>query len=293
MKAMAGNLSEDPMAIRKPFDWGRVARTMFYIYCTLIFMFLIAPLAVIVPLSFNAEPYFTFTPKMLTLDPTGWSTRWYEELRDNPQWIESVKNSFIVAVFSTLIATVLGTMAAIGLSRANMPYRGLIMALVLSPMIVPVIVVAAGMSFVYGSWGLSQTHLGLILAHATLGAPFVVITMTATLAGFDRRLVQASESLGASPMTTFFQITLPLVAPGLAAGALFAFATSFDELVTVLFLGGPDQTTIPRQMWSGIREQISPAILAAATMLICVAATLLLLIQLAQNQQKYYGGSKG
>lgn len=292
MTAIASS-GQGEIAIQKPFDWGRVARVSFYVYCTLVFVFLIAPLIVIVPLSFNAEPYFTFTPKMLSLDPTGWSMRWYEELQRNPQWLDSVQNSFIIAVFSTFIATVLGTMAAIGLSRANMPYRGLIMALVLSPMIVPVIVVAAGMSFVYGSWGLAQTHLGLILAHATLGAPFVVITMTATLAGFDRRLVQASQSLGASPATTFFQVTLPLVAPGLAAGALFAFATSFDEVVTVLFLGGPDQTTIPRQMWSGIREQISPAILAAATLLICVAATLLLLIQLVQNQQKYYGGSKG
>jgi putative spermidine/putrescine transport system permease protein len=287
----AASASVAPLA--KPFDWGRIARGAFYLYCALVLIFLIAPLLVIVPLSFNAEPYFTFTPKMLAMDPTGWSLRWYNELETNPQWLESVKNSFVIAVFSTLIATVLGTMAAIGLSRPNMPYRGLIMALVLSPMIVPVIIVAAGMSFVYGAWGLSQTHLGLILAHATLGAPFVVITMTATLAGFDRRLVQAGQSLGATPLTTFFQITLPLVAPGLAAGALFAFATSFDELVTVLFLGGPDQTTIPRQMWSGIREQISPAILAAATLLICVAATLLLLIQLAQNQQKYYGGSKG
>lgn len=287
-----GTIGAAEVTAKRPFDWGRVARIAFYVYCALVFIFLIAPLIVIVPLSFNVEPYFTFTPKMLAFDPTGWSLRWYEELRTNPQWIESVKNSFIIAVFSTFIATVLGTMAAVGLSRPNMPMRGLIMALVLSPMIVPVIVVAAGMSFVYGGWGLSQTHLGIILAHATLGAPFVVITMTATLSGFDRRLVQAGQSLGAPPLTTFFQITLPLVAPGLAAGALFAFATSFDELITVLFLGGPDQTTIPRQMWSGIREQISPAILAAATLMICVAATLLMLIQLAQNQQKYYGGSK-
>lgn len=277
----------------KPFDWGQVARILFYVYCALVLVFLVAPLLVIIPLSFNAEAYFTFTQKMLTLDPTGWSMRWYEELQRNPAWIEAVKNSFIVAVFSTAIATLLGTLASIGLSRPHMPYRGFIMALVLSPMIVPVIIVAAGMSFVYGGWGLAQTHLGLILAHATLGVPFVVVTMTATLAGFDRRLVQASVSLGASPLTTFFHVTLPLVSPGLASGALFAFAASFDELITVLFLGGPDQTTIPRQMWSGIREQISPAILAAATLLICVAATLLLLIQLAQNQQKTYGGSKG
>ncbi|HAH09490.1 MAG TPA: polyamine ABC transporter permease [Alphaproteobacteria bacterium] len=277
---------------RKAFDLGSAGTIAFRAYCLLVLAFLIAPLLVIVPLSFNAEPYFTFTQSMLQLDPTGWSYRWYEELRNNPQWLESVKNSFIVAVFSTLIATVLGTFAAIGLTRPNMPYRGLIMALALSPMIVPVIIVAAGMSFVYGGWGLKQTHLGLILAHATLGIPFVVVTMTATLSTFDRRLSQAAQGLGATPIQSFFEVTFPLIMPGLAAGALFAFATSFDELVTVLFLGGPDQVTIPRQMWSGIREQISPAILAAATLLICVAATLLILVQLAQNQQKSYGGMK-
>jgi putative spermidine/putrescine transport system permease protein len=276
------------------FDWGRVWRTVFTVYCALVLIFLIAPLLVIIPLSFNAEPYFTFTPKMLAFDPSGWSTRWYEELRNNPQWLLALKNSFMIAVLSTALATFLGTLAAIGLTRQHMPYRGFITALALSPMIVPVIIVAAGMQFVYGGWfGLAQTHLGLILAHATLGAPFVVVTMTATLAGFDRRLVQASQSLGASPLRTFWDVTLPLIAPGLAAGALFAFATSFDELVTVLFLGGPDQVTIPRQMWSGMNQQISPAVLSAATLLICVAATLLLLIQLAQNQQKSYGGMKG
>jgi putative spermidine/putrescine transport system permease protein len=271
-------------------DWASVLRRVFLVYCGLVLAFLIAPLLIIVPLSFNAEPYFTFTEKMLMLDPEGWSMRWYEEIANNPKWLAAIENSFVIATGATILATALGTLAAIGLTRAAMPYRGFIMALVLSPMIVPVIIVAAGMSFVYGGWGLTQSHLGLILAHATLGAPFVVITMTATLAGFDRRLAQASQSLGATPSQTFFEITLPLVAPGLASGALFAFAASFDEVVTVLFLGGPEQVTVPRQMWSGIREQISPAILSAATLLIVVAAVLLFLIQLAQTRQRIYSG---
>lgn len=269
--------------------WGLIGRRIFLTYCGLVFVFLMAPLIVIIPLSFNAEPYFTFTEKMLAADPSGWSLRWYQELSTNPAWVNAIQNSFIVAFGATALATVLGTLAAIGLSRPEMPYRGLIMALILSPMIIPTIIVAAGMAFTYGSWGLGQSHLGLILAHAALGVPFVVVVMTATLAGFDRSLIRASHSLGASPVATFFLVTLPLVLPGLASGALFAFATSFDEVVTVLFLGGPDQVTIPRQMWSGIREQISPTLLAAATLLIVIAAVLLFMIQLAQARAQVYG----
>jgi putative spermidine/putrescine transport system permease protein len=125
--------------------------------------------------------------------------------------------------------------------------------------------------------------LGIILAHTTLGVPFVVITMTATLSGFDRNLIKAAGSLGADPITAFFRVTLPLVAPGMISGALFAFAASFDEVVTVLFLGGPDQRTIPRQMWSGIREQISPTILAVATLLIIFSSLLLLAVEMLRR----------
>ena len=157
-----------------------------------------------------------------------------------------------------------------------MPFRDFFMALLISPLVVPIVIAAAGMYFFYSSVGLAQTHLGIIIAHTALGVPFVVITMTATLSGFDRNLIRAAGSLGADPITAFFRVTLPLVAPGMISGALFAFAASFDEVVTVLFLGGPEQRTIPRQMWSGIREQISPTILAVATLLIIFSSLLLL-----------------
>lgn len=252
-------------------------------FAYLVLAFLMAPLLVIIPLSFNAEPYFTFTTKMLTLDPDGYSLRWYRDILDNPQWLEAIGNSVVIALASTILATVLGTLAAVGLARSNMPFRDFFMALLISPLVVPIVIAAAGMYFFYSSVGLAQTHLGIILAHTTLGVPFVVITMTATLSGFDRNLIKAAGSLGADPITAFFRVTLPLVAPGMISGALFAFAASFDEVVTVLFLGGPEQRTIPRQMWSGIREQISPTILAVATLLIIFSSLLLLAVEMLRR----------
>ncbi len=258
--------------------------TLGKVFAYLVLAFLIAPLLVIVPLSFNAEPYFTFTPKMLSLNPDGFSLRWYKDILDNPQWLEAIGNSLIIALASTVLATVLGTLAAIGLARSNMPFRDFFMAILISPLVVPIVIAAAGMYFFYSSVGLAQTHLGIILAHTALGVPFVVITMTATLSGFDRNLIKAASSLGADPMTAFFRVTLPLVAPGMISGALFAFAASFDEVVTVLFLGGPDQRTIPRQMWSGIREQLSPTILAVATLLIIFSSLLLLAVEMLRRR---------
>jgi putative spermidine/putrescine transport system permease protein len=265
------------------FSWSRIEGGIAKAYAIAVIVFLIAPLLIIVPLSFNAEPYFTFTSKMLSLDPDGYSLRWYSDIIDNPQWLEAIGNSLVIAIASTFLATVLGTLAAIGLARSNMPFRDFFMALLISPLVVPIVIAAAGMYFFYSSVGLAQTHLGIIFAHTALGVPFVVITMTATLSGFDRNLIRAAGSLGADPITAFFRVTLPLVAPGMISGALFAFAASFDEVVTVLFLGGPEQRTIPRQMWSGIREQISPTILAVATLLIIFSSLLLLAVEMLRR----------
>ena len=242
----------------------------FRFLCACIFLFLIMPILVIIPLSFNVEPYFTFTEGMLSLDPNAYSLRWYKDFLSNTQWTHSVKNSFIIAILSTILATTLGTMAALGLSRAHMPYRSLMMGLLISPMIVPLIISAAGMYFFYSNIGLDQTLTGIVLAHTALGTPFVVITVTATLVGFDHSLTRASANLGANPTTTFFKVIMPLILPGVISGALFAFITSFDEVVVVLFLAGFEQRTIPRQMWAGIREQISPTILAVATILVMI-----------------------
>ncbi len=268
----------------------RIWHYSYRVFCALVFIFLIGPILVIIPLSFNAEPYFTFTQEMLSLDPAGYSLRWYEDFFSSQDWMSSIGNSFIIGIASTILATVLGTLAALGLSRSHMPYRSLIMSILISPMIVPLIISAAGMFFFYSSMELSQTYVGVILAHTVLGTPFVVITVTATLAGFDQSLIRASASLGASPTYTFFNVTLPLVTPGVVSGALFAFITSFDEVVVVIFLAGVEQKTIPLQMWSGIREQISPTILAVATILVCISIALLTVMELLRRRNERLRG---
>ena len=257
----------------------RVGRAVYLAACSLIFAFLVAPILVIVPLSFNAEPYFTFTEGMLRFDPEAYSLRWYREIVENDVWTRALGNSLLIGLAATVLATALGTLAALGLASRAMPARRAAMGPLISPMVTPLIISAAGMFFFYSSLGLSQMHLGLILAHAALGTPFVVITVTATLSAFDTNLTRAAASLGAGPLRTFRRVQLPLIAPGVLSGALFAFAASFDEVVVVLFMAGENQRTIPRQMWAGIREQISPAILAVATFLIVFAVVLLFTVE--------------
>lgn len=264
----------------------RIAHACYIGLCIAVAAFLILPILVVVPLSFNAEPYFTFTERMLTFNPAGFSTRWYRAFWSDDAWWMAVRNSFVIGVSATAIATTLGTLGALGLSRPSMPYRSLITALLLSPMIVPLIISAAGMYFFYSRLGLSSTHLGVILAHAVLGTPFVLVTVMSTLAGFDRQLLRAAASLGSRPATTFRRITLPLIGPGVISGALLAFITSFDEVVVVLFVGSIQQRTIPWAMFSGIREQISPTILAVATILIVLSGLLLAAVGLLRRRSE-------
>ncbi len=286
--------------------------------CTIIFLFLILPILIIIPLSFNAEPYFSFTEGMLSFDPDAYSFRWYADIFrfgmtapdaiegwwvdmwNNATWIRAFRNSFFLAVLSTALATGLGTLAALGLSRSEMPFRSAITSLLISPMIVPLVITATGMFFFYGGTmkgvipfypdGLAKTYLGLVLAHATLGVPFVIITVTATLTGFDRSLIRASQSLGANGTTTFFKVIMPLILPGMISGALFAFITSLDEVVAVIFMADVDQRTIPRQMFSGLREQISPTILAVATILVLLSIFLLTTVELLRRRSERLRG---
>jgi len=269
---------------------GKIAHYSFILFCGFVFIFLIAPILVIIPLSFNAEPYFTFTEGMISFEPEAYSIRWYADIVKNPQWAFSAANSIIIATCSTFLATLLGTLAALGLSQSHMPYKSAVMGVLISPMIVPLIISAAGMFFFYSNIGLAQTLPGLILAHAVLGTPFVVITVTAALTGFDHSLTRASQSLGADSRKTFFKIQMPLILPGVISGALFAFITSFDEVVIVFFLAGFEQRTIPRQMWAGIREQISPTILAVATILVVVSILLLTTVELLRRRSERLRG---
>ncbi len=276
--------------------------------CGLVFLFLIIPILILVPLSFNQEPYFSFTEGMLNFDKEAYSLRWYwdilangmsdpdavegwwSDMWANAQWVRSIKNSFIIGFWATLLATGLGTLAAIGLSRSEMPYRRPIMALLISPMVVPLVVTASGLFYFFSQIGLARNYTGLILAHTVLGTPFVIITVTATLVGFDQSLTRASASLGAGPIRTFFKVQTPLILPGVVSGALFAFITSFDEVVVVLQLADVRQRTIPRQMFSGIREQISPTILAVATILVLLSIILLTIVEMLRRRSERLRG---
>jgi putative spermidine/putrescine transport system permease protein len=266
---------------------SRLERAWYYTYhviCALIFLFLIFPILVILPLSFNAEPYFTFTREMLSFDPAGYSLRWYQDLLGSEEWMRSIRNSFFISIMSTIIATTLGTLAALGLSRRHMPARGFITAVLISPMIVPLIITAAALFSFYARIELSQTFFSIIMAHVVLGTPFVVITVTAALASFDEQLIRASSSLGANQTTTFFRVILPLVLPGVISGALFAFVTSLDEVVVVIFLAGPEQTPMTVRMFSGLREEISPTILAIATILVGISIVLLSTLEMIRRR---------
>jgi putative spermidine/putrescine transport system permease protein len=261
----------------------RAWRAIFVVLCAIVLIYLIAPILVIMPLSFNAEPYFTYPMP-------GLSMRWYADFFQDPRWLNALKSSTLIGLAATALSMILGTLAALGLSRANFPYRAWVMAFLISPMIVPVVITAVGMYFFFANLGLNNTYFGIILAHTALATPFVVITVTATLIGFDQSLIRAGASLGASPMTVFRKITFPLILPGMISGALFAFVTSFDEVVVVLFIASPDQRTLPKQMFSGIREQISPTITAAATMLVVAAAAMLITVELLRRRSERLRG---
>jgi len=262
----------------------------FRVICGLIFFFLMAPILVIIPLSFNAQNFFTFTPGMLAFDPDAYSLRHYRDFFTNPDWQDALRNSLMIAPVATLISVGLGTLAAVGLSQSHVPFKGLIMAIMISPMIVPLIISAAGMYFFYSRVGLQGTYWGVVLAHAALGIPFVIITVTATLVGFDRSLTRAAASLGANPVTTFFKVQMPLILPGVISGGLFAFITSFDEVVVVIFVGSARQQTLPWQMFTGLREQISPTILAVATILVVVSIGLLTVVELLRRRSERLRG---
>ena len=273
--------------------------------CGLVLFLLVAPLIIVIPLSFTSSPFLSFTPEMLALKAEGFSVRWYqnlfgmcEEIKTtvcSDKWMTGFKNSIIIGIFATILSTVLGTLAALGLSRSHMPGRKLFMALLISPMIVPLIITAAGFALfsitIFGArFDLVASHVGLVIAHAILGLPFVVITVTATLVGFDDNLRKAAANLGAGPTRTFFKIQMPLILPGVISGALFAFITSFDEVVVVIFLAGADQLTLPRQMWAGIRQEISPTILAAATILVIISIVLLTVVELLRRRSERLRG---
>jgi putative spermidine/putrescine transport system permease protein len=246
----------------------RVLRLALGVGAGLVLGFLLLPILAIVPLSFNAGSFLTYPL-------TGLSLRWYRELLQSPDWLLAFRNSIAVAAAVTLLATPLGTFAALGLLRLPPRLRTAATALLLSPLFIPVIVTAVACYFLYAPLGLVNSRTGLVLAHTSLATPFVLVVVHASLQGVDTNLLRAGASLGASPVLVLRRVLLPLIAPGLFAGGVFAFMTSFDEAVVALFLAGPAERTLPLQMLNGVREQISPAITAAATLLVVLSVVLL------------------
>ncbi|MFD1933702.1 ABC transporter permease [Nonomuraea mangrovi] len=245
------------------------ARGLLWAFCSLIGVWLVAPALIVVPLSFTDKPSLKFPPD-------GYSTRWYANFFGDSAWMSALGTSVQVALLVTVVATVLGTAAALGLTRAKI--RGLAVAQgsLLAPMIVPGVVLAIGTYAVFLKLQLVGTLVGFVMAHTVLALPFVIIPVTASLRGFDRRLEDAAASLGASRWTAFRSVTLPLVAPGVASGALFAFVTSFDEVVVSLFIQSPYLQTLPVKMYASVTRETDPTIAAAATMIIVLTTTLVL-----------------
>jgi putative spermidine/putrescine transport system permease protein len=244
---------------------GRILRS---VVVALLLFFLAFPIVVVFIASFSEASYLTFPPPAFGL-------RWYHAYFGNADWLRPTWLSIWVAACVVVLSTTLGTLAALGIARLPKPLRIVVSGLVLSPLIVPVIVVAIGIYYAFAKYGLVGTPIAMVLAHTCLAVPFVVTSVSASLAGIDRRLEQAALSLGATPAGTFRQVTLPLIRPGILVGALFAFITSFDELVISLFLSGVGAVTLPRRMWEDLRYAIDPTIAAVSTLTIILTALLL------------------
>lgn len=248
------------------------------IFASLMVFFLIAPLIVILPLAFTSSAFLSYPIP-------SFSTRWFEELVVNAVWSRSIVNSIIIAGATTVLATILGTLAALGLRSHDLGLKSQIRTLFLLPMVVPAVVLGVGMQALFVQFGMNSTYMSVIFAHTVIAMPFVVISVSGALTGIDRRVERAAESLGAPPAKVFRLVTLPLALPGVLSGAALAFATSLDEVVLTLFVAGPNQRTLARQMFSTLRENISPAIAAAAFIIIVGTVLIALVLVLLRNRR--------
>lgn len=239
-------------------------RRLLALAAVLVMAFLLLPLLAVVPVSLSGA-------EILELPPRSWSTRWYSAFFADPDWQLALRNSFIVAAGAVAASVPLGAAAALGLWLRMRPR---LLAAFLLPMTVPAVIAALALYFAFAAAGIGSSLGGLILAHTVLAAPFVVVAVLANLRGVDPRLLRAAESLGAPPLAGLWRVILPLAKPGMLAGGVFAFATSFDEVMVALFIAAPGQFTLPRKMFAGLREQITPTVFAAATLVLAVCLVL-------------------
>lgn len=251
-------------------------RAAFIALCAAVLVFLLLPIAAIVPLSFSSG-------SLLVYPLPGLSLRWYQTVFTSPVWLRGLGNSLLIGVLATVFATVLGTLAALGLARARGAWAGAMKMLLLAPMIVPVILIAVSSYFFLAPLNLVNTYSGLIAVHTVIALPFVVIPVLTALELMDPNLARAASACGAPPSTAFFAVTLPIIRPAVASGALFAFAASFDDVVIALLMAGANQRTLPQEMFTGLRDTFTPAMLAVATVMIAVSTGLFLGMQRVQR----------
>ncbi len=255
------------------------ATIVMWVLVAIILIYLVFPVFIVVPVSFSSAKYLQFPPP-------GWSLQWYQNYLERPGWVPATFVSIRVAVITTILATVLGTAASLALVRGRFPGKSAVNSFIVSPLVVPGIIVAIGIYFFYAQVKLVGNPLGLALAHTALALPFVVTNVTATLHGFDERLEYAAMNLGANRWQTFWRVTLPIIRPGVLAGALFAFITSFDELIVALFVSGTGAVTLPRKMWDSLRQEIDPTIAAVSSVLIAISVILLFTVEMLRQRSE-------
>lgn len=257
---------------------ARAPRWLLFSFAGLVSLSLVAPLLIIIPMSFNGVPSFAFPPR-------GLSTQWYVNLFTNPDWYISIFQSLFIAILATLLSLTLGIMAALALARRTGLVKMSVSMLIMSPMILPAVVSGIGVYAVFLNWHLTASYAGFVLAHTALATPFVFTTVSAALRSFDSTLENAAASCGATPLVSFFLVTLPMIAPGVASGALFAFMTSFDEVIVAIFLGGPELKTLPVRMFSGVYRESDPTLAAVSTVIIAVTSLAILALLLANRRK--------
>ena len=261
----------------------RIWYYLLWVFSGAVFFFLLVPILVVLPLSFNPISFFSYPMP-------GFSLRWYEDYLFRQNWQLATRNSFLIATLTMVLATALGTLAALGLNRATFKFKPVIVGILIAPLVVPVIITACGVYFFFSWLGLTSSLTGLVIAHTVLATPFVVIIVTATLSGFDLNLVRAAASLGASPVRIFYTVIMPLIMPGLISSAVFAFVTSFDEVVIVNFIASVEQHTLTREIWKGIREELSPTVLAVSTIMVLISIVVLTAIELLRRRTERLQG---
>lgn len=249
------------------------------LYVGIIMLLITLPILVIIPLSFSSQITFTFPPP-------SYSTKWYTAFFENTQWMDGLGRSLTVALLTAIVATVIGTMAAMAVQRLEFPGKKIFTNLIVAPMVIPVVVVGIAMYHTFSLYKLTNTITGLVLAHSILAIPMVFVTISASLKGMDRNLELAAASLGSTPIGVFFKVTLPLMKSAIIASALFAFITSLDEVVVSIFIAGASTKTLPIVMWENMRTQVDPTIAAASTLLIVGTIVLFSLQGFSRSGQK-------